>query len=98
MQERVLKIVLDVCVEMNSAYDADIDVARGAEAPLSGEAGVLESVELVSLIIAVEEAVEEEFGMAVALADDRAFSRSSSPFRTVGSLADYILEILGERD
>lgn len=96
MQDRVLKIVLDACAEMNQGFDTAIDIARGPDAPLSGSDGVLESVELVSLIIAVEEAVEDEFGTSVALADDRAFSRSSSPFRTVGTLTGYVLELLRE--
>ena len=59
------------------------------DTPLFGEAGLLDSVGLVSLIVAVEQALEDELGMQVGLADERALSQRSSPYRTVASLADY---------
>jgi hypothetical protein len=34
--------------------------------------------------------VEDTFGAAVALADERALSMKASPFRSIQSLADYI--------
>jgi hypothetical protein len=50
---------------------------------------------LVSLIVAVEQGVEDRFGKTVALADERALSRSASPYRTVATLADYAVETAG---
>ena len=63
---------------------------RGPE--LFGEDGVFDSMGLVSLIVAVEQEIEDRFGKAVALADERALSRSSSPYRTVETLAYYAAE------
>jgi hypothetical protein len=34
--------------------------------------------------------VEDAFGVALALVDERALSRKKSPFRSIRSLADYI--------
>jgi acyl carrier protein len=48
------------------------------------------------LIIAVEQAIEEQFGVAITLADERSFSLSQSPFRNVGALADYANTLLIE--
>jgi ABC-type phosphate transport system permease subunit len=45
---------------------------------------------LVSLIVAIEREVEETFGVALTLADERALSMQASPFRSIESLADYI--------
>jgi hypothetical protein len=45
---------------------------------------------LVSLIIAIEREIEEAFGVALTLADERALSMKASPFRSIHSLADYI--------
>jgi D-alanine--poly(phosphoribitol) ligase subunit 2 len=39
--------------------------------------------------VAVEQKIEDKFGFAVALADEKALSQRQSPFRTVRSLADY---------
>lgn len=60
-----------------------------ADTQLFGETGLLDSVGLVSLVVAVEQALEDELGLQVGLADERALSQRTSPYRTVGSLADY---------
>ncbi len=56
---------------------------------LFGEAGLLDSVGLVSLVVAVEERLADDLGIDVALADERALSQRQSPYRTVSSLASY---------
>jgi acyl carrier protein len=60
-----------------------------AETPLFGREGVLDSVGLVTVVVAVEQAIEDNFGVSVSLADEKAMSQTRSPFRTVGSLAEY---------
>jgi len=40
-------------------------------------------------MVAVEQAIEDELGVSVSLADERALSQRTSPYRTVGTLADY---------
>lgn len=45
---------------------------------------------LVSLIVTIEREVEDAFGDALTLADERALSMEASPFRSIQSLADYI--------
>ena len=56
----------------------------------------LDSLGLINLIVAVEQNVEDKFDITITLADERAMSQEISPFRTVGSLADYIEMILEE--
>jgi len=56
---------------------------------LFGEQGVLDSMGLVTLIVAVEQAIEDRFDQSVALADEKALSQARSPYRTVASLAGY---------
>ena len=50
---------------------------------------MLDSMQLVSLILAIEREVEDTFGVAVTLADERALSMKASPFRSIEALADY---------
>jgi acyl carrier protein len=59
------------------------------DTPLFGDHGLLDSVGLVSLVVGVEQAIQERFGIALSLADEKALSQRQSPYRTVGSLADY---------
>ncbi|MZP29440.1 acyl carrier protein [Heliobacterium undosum] len=64
------------------------------ETRLFGKEGLLDSVGLVTLIVDVEQKVEDETGHSIVLADERAMSQKQSPFRTAGALADYILTLL----
>jgi acyl carrier protein len=68
----------------------------GPDTALFGRTGLFDSLGLVNLILAVEEAVLDEHGVSVALADERAMSQSRSPFRTVGSLAEYAMRLVEE--
>ena len=65
-----------------------------AETILFGPSGLLDSMGLVTLIVEVEQALTDRFGMTLTLADDRAMSQRNSPFRSVGALAAYILDLM----
>ena len=57
---------------------------------------VIDSLGLVDLILEVETRLRKEHGVTVTLADERAMSQRHSPFRTVGTLADYIVVLTSE--
>ena len=61
---------------------------------LLGEDGLLDSMELVTLVVSVEQVVEEQLGATITLANDRALSQRKSPYRTVGSLTEFAVEEL----
>ena len=74
---------------------------RPAEAPtedtyLVGRRAVLDSLGMVTLIVDLEQRIDEEYGVALTLADDRAMSQKNSPFLTVRSLTDYICALIEE--
>jgi len=71
--------------EMQVASDSDL---VGAEA-------VLSSLALVTYILDLEAFLDSERGLQVTLVNENALSRSQSPFRTVETLADYVLELAG---
>jgi D-alanine--poly(phosphoribitol) ligase subunit 2 len=72
--------------------------AIGEELRLFGSKGLLDSLGLVALVLDVEQHVSDQLGRAISLADDRALSLERSPFRTVGTLADYVLVLLDEQN
>lgn len=72
-------------------------VVLGEETRLIGRRGVLDSMGLVSLIIDVEQRLEEEHDLVLILADERAMSQERSPFRSVGAFADYIWQLVEEQ-
>lgn len=61
-----------------------------AETPLLGSGRVVDSIGLVTLLVDVENRVADQLGHSISLMDDRAMSQSKSPFRSVGSLAEYL--------
>ena len=77
---------------------APYDVAQSkAHIKALRAAGVLSDDELERLDEGLS-AIADEFDVHVTLADERAISQRSSPFRTVGTLADYIVMVMKETD
>lgn len=61
---------------------------------LFGGASGLDSLSLVLVVSAVEEAIYERMGATVLLASERAMSQRHSPYRTVGTLVEFIRQEL----
>lgn len=68
----------------------DGSAAPGPGTVIFGEGSPLDSMGLVIFIADLEAALSRETGQAFILADERAMSRSRSPFRTVDALAEFI--------
>ena len=64
------------------------------ETHLLGGQSALDSIGLVTLIADLEGDIQRVFGKTVTLADERAMSRTLSPFRKVGTLVEYAEERL----
>lgn len=96
MDSKVYDIVARCMTDMAERYGLDIPDGVQRDTLLFGESGLLDSVGLVSLIVAVEQEIEGDLGASIVLADERAMSQASSPFRTVGALADYAATLVQE--
>ena len=92
----VLEAIFRAIDEVNDLFPKKLGLAKSPDTVLFGNSSDLDSMGLVSLIVATEQQLRDRHGLDVTLADERAVSRNSSPFRTVASLADYILELSGE--
>jgi acyl carrier protein len=64
------------------------------ETILFGSVGLLSSIQLVMLTVALEQQIEEATGVALTLADEKAMSEGNSPFKTIGSLSHFIAQRL----
>jgi acyl carrier protein len=73
-----------------SQKDGSPPEIMGESTYLIGSGSLLDSLGLVTLIVDLEQRLENEYGISLTLADERAMSQKNSPFRTVRSLADYI--------
>jgi len=75
---------------VNEDLPHDRRLIKAPETRLLGSQSVLDSMQLVNLIITTEREIENVFGVALTLADARALSMKASPFRSIRALADYI--------
>ena len=62
------------------------------DSKLFGGGGPLDSMSLVNLLVDLEDLIEEDFGISITLADEKAMSRRTSPFSRVKYLVEYIEE------
>ena len=88
--EKIIQAIFRAVDDLNQQLPEEKRPEKSADAVLFGKAGKLDSLGLVNLIIAIEEQIQEEFGVAITLADERAVSQKNSPFKTIRALADYI--------
>jgi len=95
-KEKIVKVLFRTVDEFNGQMPKSQNLSKSLETNLYGKKGKLDSLGLVNFIVAVESALEEEFGVTVTLADERAMSLRNSPFRTIGVLADYVSSLLEE--
>lgn len=95
---KIQEAIIEHIEEFNKTLETPVDLSKGADSVLFGGDGSLDSVDFVSLVVDIEQMIEEKFGQVVALADARAMSQEHSPFRTVGSLAEYISSRLEEKN
>ena len=89
--DSIVAVIIDCINQLNLARTEEKQLEAGANAAIFGEGSSLDSMGLVSLVIDVEQALEDE-GCEISLSDEKTMSQRSSPFRTVQTLAAYIHE------
>jgi hypothetical protein len=98
MDDQLLKLIAGVVEELNERRDEKIPLQGLAELALYGDAGVFDSMHLVSFLALVEEALEDELDVEVSLTSERAVSRGVSPFSRVSRLIEFIQEEIERAD
>ena len=86
-QEKISEIVISV---LNAHCQQNgIDDELNAQTPLIGSNSFFDSMGLVSFIVDIETSFLDE-GVEISLTSESAMSNRTSPFRTVGSLCNFI--------
>lgn len=96
MKQKIEEIILEVLTEMNEELENENLNNPTSETKLYGGNGALDSLSLVSLITDLEEKISDEFEKDIILADEKAMSQKTSPFRNVETLTNYIQKLLEE--
>jgi acyl carrier protein len=90
-------VVFAAIDEINQQLPREMRLGKDIKTPLYGRDGGLDSLGLVTFIVALGQRVEDRFGFAVTLADERIMAKDTNPFSTVEAVVAYISILLGER-
>ena len=100
-RENILEVVLliySAIDNLNSQNNLTVQngeiITKALTTKLFGADSGIDSIMLVTLIVLVETEVNAWFGTQITIADDRAMSCQHSPFKTVKTLAEYVLTLL----
>ncbi len=94
MNKEIEKIIIDILIEFNEELQNPLLEKPSLKTKLYGTNGTLDSLALVSFITDVEETISDKFNQDIVLADEKAMSATSSPFRNIESLSKYIQTLL----
>ena len=90
MEARIEKIIIDTLKELNEELENEAFLNPNSKTKLYGGDGAMDSLALVSFIADLEDKISDEFEKDIILADEKAMSSKTSPFRNVESLSSYI--------
>ena len=93
---KALEIVINTIKELNLNREANKQIVPHADTSLFGPLGVLDSLGLVELIVAIEDSVYKDLGIAISLANVKAISLKNSPFKSIQTLSLYLSDVVKE--
>lgn len=94
MQQKIEEIIIIVLNELNEELENEQLNNITSETKIYGSNAALDSLALVSFITDLEERISDEFDQDIILADEKAMSQRTSPFRNIQSLTNYILNLI----
>jgi hypothetical protein len=92
----IQKLIYDSIDELNIDLDLSDKIEKKEDTVIFGIDSALDSIGLINFITIIEQKIEEEIGKFITIADERAMSMENSPFKTVGTLKEYIEILINE--
>lgn len=96
MKEELIALIVQHLRQLGEEQQIDLPADLNGDTALFGKEGLLDSMTLVSLVLGLEQGIEEKFGAVISLADARAMSQRHSPFRSIGAMAQYAAKLVQE--
>jgi acyl carrier protein len=95
-RSELIDIILERVKEQIADNPDTADSKVDENSVLYGENGLVDSLGLVSIVLDVEQNLNDQLGSEIVIADEKAMSQKVSPFRTPGRLADYVMSLINE--
>jgi len=88
----IKNIIIDAFQKINEIREDKLIINEDTK--FIGSQSIFDSLDLVNFIILLEEEIFKQTGKQITLVNDKAFSRTKSPFYNVESITEYIKEIV----
>ena len=95
-KEEIFDLVRNVIISYSNEVDKKINDVN-YETRLIGSSSQLDSSDLVQIIVEVEDIVNTKYGSELTLTDEKAMSRTTSPFINIETFVSFINEKLNEK-
>ena len=93
----ILQLIVDVLRETLATQANRADITDiGEDLSLIGASALLDSMAFVMLTAGIEQQLSEKHNLCVTIVNEKAMSMRHSPFRTVGTLTDYVFQLTQE--
>lgn len=92
MKQKIIELIYSTIDENSEILGAEIE--KKESTVLYGFGSALDSMAMVTLVIALEQKINELYKKNLTLASEKAVSQKNSPFRNVETLANYIVELI----
>ena len=95
--DKNLETCYKLVIETISSYNVENgkkDEIVNQKTKLIGNQSSLDSSDLIQIIVEIEDRINLEFNSNITLTDEKAMSRSTSPFLSVETLSKFIIENL----
>jgi hypothetical protein len=90
MQANTIGIVEAALRRQDALLPEPIDLSRGADSPLYGPDGQVDSLTLVTALVDIEEQLHAQFGCTLHLADVSDLPADATPFASFGALCAHV--------
>ena len=85
---KIIKDALLTILEENNINDIDIS----DKTEIFGTTSIIDSLQLINLVVKIEDQVYETFNNEIVIVDDSAIISGNSPFHTISSFTDYVYD------
>lgn len=92
IDSKMIKSIISESVERLNV-SLDVGIENKADAPILADGGI-DSFSFVCLISDLEERIHEKLGVEVSLINDDVLNSEKQPFNTLGTIEDYLYQVL----
>jgi D-alanine--poly(phosphoribitol) ligase subunit 2 len=96
MRADILALVYSAIDEVDPMTADGAALAKSPDARLLGSDSGVDSLTFVNLVVALEEQIQTKLGKSVVLVDEDNMAADEHPFRTIGTLAEYVERVLNK--